>query len=202
MFIYISVLKRAVDSFNSCNLQHSLFHVIQFYNKYNLKEYWALHRAVEMEKSLKVGRVILALFCNHLTHGCLTFWLAWTALSEEVLSWATYKMYNISKVSKSQNFLFNYIKKNIKKRATKHKTRGICGLVFVKLTHQSFSMVVAAILIELSKCSSEIFDLILLFLCFILENSCSQMYLLPKSSMNMVWTWIRCGCEATCVLLW
>lgn len=38
MFIYTSVLKRAVDSFNSCNLQHSLFHIIQFYKKYNLKE--------------------------------------------------------------------------------------------------------------------------------------------------------------------
>ena len=43
-------------------------------------------------------------------------------------------------------------------------------------------MSVAAILSEFSKCSSEIFDEIVVFLCFILENSCSQMYVLPKSN--------------------
>jgi len=43
-------------------------------------------------------------------------------------------------------------------------------------------MKVAAILREFSSCSSEIFDEILLFLCFILENICSQMYVLPKGN--------------------
>jgi len=43
-------------------------------------------------------------------------------------------------------------------------------LDFLKLMHQSGLMDVAAILSELSRCSSEIFDEVLLFPCFILEN--------------------------------
>lgn len=40
----------------------------------------------------------------------------------------------------------------------KHRTSGICDLVFVKLTHQAGLMAVTAILGEVSRCSSEIFD--------------------------------------------
>ena len=42
---------------------------------------------------------------------------------------------------------------------------GIFDLVFVKLTHQSGLMALVAILSEVSRCSSEIFDEILLY-CF------------------------------------
>ena len=47
-------------------------------------------------------------------------------------------------------------------------------------------MAVVAILRDVSRCSSEIFDEILFFQYFILDN-CSQMYILPKSyDMNKV----------------
>ena len=69
----------------------------------------------------------------------------------------------------------------------KHKTKGMLGRVFVKLMHQAGSVAVAAILSELSRCSSEILDEILLFMYFILDKYCSQMYILPKSDdMNKV----------------
>lgn len=61
-------------------------------------------------------------------------------------------------------------------RVKKHKTSGIFVLVFVKLLHHYDLMEVAAILSEFSRCSSDIFDEVLLFLCFSLENSCSQLY--------------------------
>jgi len=57
-------------------------------------------------------------------------------------------------------------------------------------------MEVASILNELSRCLSEIFDEILLFLHFILENSCSEMYALPKSDDR-----IRCGYEVRAISL-
>jgi len=41
-------------------------------------------------------------------------------------------------------------------------------------------MAVAAVLHEFSRCSSEVCDAILFFLCFILEKSYSQMYVLQK----------------------
>lgn len=53
--------------------------------------------------------------------------------------------------------------------------------VLVKLMHQSSSVEVAEILTEFSRYSSETFDEILFFHCFILENSCSQTYILLKS---------------------
>ena len=62
-------------------------------------------------------------------------------------------------------------------------------LVSVKLMYQSGLVAVAAPLSELSRCSSEIPDEILL-LCFFFDNSCSQMHALPKSSdMNEAWVW-------------
>ena len=54
-------------------------------------------------------------------------------------------------------------------------------LVFVKPMYQTGSMAVVAIRREFSVYSSEIFDEIFLFLYFILDNNCSQMYVLPKS---------------------
>ena len=75
-----------------------------------------------------------------------------------------------------------------KREQQKHKTSGIFDLIFVKLMHQSGLMVVVAILSELSRYSSEIFDESLLFLCFILDSKCSQMCILPKSDdTNKVW---------------
>jgi len=54
-------------------------------------------------------------------------------------------------------------------------------LVFVKLTHAEVTN-----LSEVSRGSSEIFEEILFFLCFSLDN-CSQMYVLPKTDdMNEV----------------
>jgi len=47
---------------------------------------------------------------------------------------------------------------------------GMVDLVFVKLMHQSDSVAVLVILSEFSRCSSEIFDEILLFLYFIFDN--------------------------------
>lgn len=47
--------------------------------------------------------------------------------------------------------------------------------------HQTGSMKVVTIPHELSRCSSDIFDLILVFPCFILENRSLQMYILPKA---------------------
>jgi len=49
-------------------------------------------------------------------------------------------------------------------------------------------MEVTAILSKLSRFSVEILDEILLFLCFIVENSCAQTYVLPKSyDMKKSW---------------
>jgi len=48
-------------------------------------------------------------------------------------------------------------------------------------------MKVIAILRELSRCSSERFDLIVPFLCFRLENSCSQRHVLPKKNCWQKW---------------
>ena len=53
----------------------------------------------------------------------------------------------------------------------------------VKLAHQSGLMAVVAILSEFSRCSSEIFDEILLFLSFILENINSEIYVMPKRNV-------------------
>lgn len=57
---------------------------------------------------------------------------------------------------------------------------GISDFDFVKLMHQPGSMAAVAILSELSRCASEIFYEIILFLCFTLENNCSQMRVLLK----------------------
>ena len=58
-------------------------------------------------------------------------------------------------------------------------------------------MTVVGILSEASKCSSEIFDEIFLFLYFILDNNCSQMYVLPKTDdMN------KCDRGVRVVFLW
>ena len=54
-------------------------------------------------------------------------------------------------------------------------------LALAKLKELSGSVTVASVLSEFSRCLSEISDEILFFLCFILENSCSQMYMMPKS---------------------
>lgn len=73
-----------------------------------------------------------------------------------------------------------FLLKHIQNKQQKRKTRRMCDLVFVKLTSQSGLMAVAAVLHEFSRCSSEVCDAILLFLCFILEKSYSQMYVLQK----------------------
>ncbi|MEQ5385700.1 hypothetical protein [Providencia alcalifaciens] len=52
----------------------------------------------------------------------------------------------------------------------------------MKLTHQSGLMALVAILSGLSGCSVEIFDEILLYLCFIIQNSCSQVDVLQESN--------------------
>ena len=63
-------------------------------------------------------------------------------------------------------------------------------LVFVKLIHQINLMAMVAIPSEFSWCLSKTFDEILLFLCLILDNSCSLMYIPPKSDdMNKAWQW-------------
>jgi len=67
----------------------------------------------------------------------------------------------------------------------------------VKLMRWSGLMEVVAIRSELSRCLSEVFDEILLFLCFILENSYSQMYVLPKTL-----TWIWSDREVRDISLW
>ena len=56
-----------------------------------------------------------------------------------------------------------FLLKHIKNKQQKRKTRRMCDLVFVKLTSQSGLMAVAAVLCEFFRCSSEIFDEILLF---------------------------------------
>mgnify|MGYP001853312799 CR=1 FL=1 len=58
----------------------------------------------------------------------------------------------------------------------------LVGCVFVTVVHQAALMVVAANLSEFFRCLSEILGGILLFLYFILDNNCSQMYILPNSS--------------------
>ena len=82
-----------------------------------------------------------------------------------------------------------YFYYNIKSREKqKHKTSAMVALVFVKLMHQDRLMAVIAISSEFSRCVSEIFDEISLFLCFILDNNCSQMYVLSKSDdMSNAW---------------
>jgi len=53
---------------------------------------------------------------------------------------------------------------------------------------QSDSVAMVAILSELSRYLSEIFDEMLLFLYFILQNNCSSMHALPNSDdLNKMW---------------
>ena len=86
------------------------------------------------------------------------------------------------------NFQCFFIKACTKEQQN-YTTNEVWDLI-VKLMHQSGLMTVAAILIDLSRCSSEIFDKILLLLCFILQNRCSQMYVLPKSDdTSKAWLW-------------
>ena len=60
-------------------------------------------------------------------------------------------------------------------------------LALAKLKELSGSVTVASVLSEFSRCLSEISDEILFFLCFILENICLQMYMVPESDgMNEV----------------
>ena len=69
------------------------------------------------------------------------------------------------------NIIFN---ETLKKRVT-------FDLVFVKSTHQPCSVVMPAILSEFSRCSSEIFDAVLLYQSFILEKIFLEMYVLLKA---------------------
>jgi len=72
------------------------------------------------------------------------------------------------------------------KEQLNHKTSEMLDHIFMKSMHQTGSMAVVAIS-ELSRCLSETSDDILLFLFFIFENSCSQMYVLPSNNdMNKV----------------
>lgn len=68
--------------------------------------------------------------------------------------------------------------------------------VFVKQMHHSGLMAVLAALSELSRCSSGIFDEILLVLYFILDNY-SQVYILPKCN-----DMYRCGYEVKDMFHW
>jgi len=77
----------------------------------------------------------------------------------------------VYKITNYFNFQCSSLK-HIKKEQQNHKISGICVLVYVKLTHQSGSMAVAAILREVLRCLIETSNEILLFLCFILQSSC------------------------------
>ena len=79
-------------------------------------------------------------------------------------------------------------------KVQKHKTSGISVLAFVKLMHHSDLMEVAAVLSEFSRCWSDIFDEILLFLCFNLENSCPQLY----KSYAVTSTWSKYDVNEIC----
>lgn len=95
-------------------------------------------------------------------------------------------MYDLVNICKWQNFYYKIFKINLKMQQ-KSKTSDILGLVFAKLMHQYASVDVVAILSEFSRHSSDISDEILLFLYFILENSCSCMFVLLKSyDMNKI----------------
>lgn len=70
-------------------------------------------------------------------------------------------------------------------------------LVFEKLMLHAGSMAVVATPREFSGYSSEIFDEIFLFPCFIRDNNCSQMCILSKTDdMN------KCDCEGKGIFLW
>ena len=81
---------------------------------------------------------------------------------------------------------------------------GYLIFVFVKLMPQCLCLTqVAGILSEFSKHSSEIFDGILLFLCFILHNNCSQMRVLPTSDdMNKPRLWRKGYFSQVTKVLW
>jgi len=84
------------------------------------------------------------------------------------------------------NKTFYYFKILLKHKKKSMKLVGYLTLFFVKLIHQSCLTAVITILSEFSSCSSEIFDEILLFPYFIVDN-CLQIYALPKSTdMNKV----------------
>ena len=66
---------------------------------------------------------------------------------------------------------------------------GIIDLVFVKLMHQS-SSVVFAILSELSRYFPDFLNEILFLLCFILENNCSKkVHGAKNNDKSKVWLW-------------
>ena len=78
-------------------------------------------------------------------------------------------------------FVKCFLVKCKKSEQQKHVTGWIFDLVFEKLTHKCSLIAAVAVLSELSRCSSEISHEILLFLCFILENDCSQMHAMPMN---------------------
>lgn len=102
-------------------------------------------------------------------------WFAWAILSEEELSWAIYKIYNIVNVYKQQNLfyflIFFYQNTEEKREQHNHQTRELFVLALKPVYHFD-SMEVVAILSEFSHLSG-IFDDILLFFYFILEKSSS-----------------------------
>ena len=76
--------------------------------------------------------------------------------------------------------LFIFLLKQDKQQ--KHKTSGMFDLVFMKLMPQAGLIKVVAIHYGVLKVLiRNFFNEILLFLCFILDSSCSQMCILPKA---------------------
>lgn len=71
---------------------------------------------------------------------------------------------------------------SIKRGQQKHRTGGTTVLVSVTFIRQSGPVAVAALRFEFLRCLSEIFYPFFLFLIFMLENSCSQMWVEPKSN--------------------
>lgn len=85
------------------------------------------------------------------------------------------------------SFLKIYIFKGIRKI----EIVGYLSSFFCEMdASKAVSMEVDAVLSEFPRCLSESFDVILLFLCFILQCICLQKCMLPKSNgRNMVWLW-------------
>lgn len=137
-------------------------------------KYWSQHK-IELSSVHNVKWVMELQYGNVQQFGLLGgHWVKTNSLGLHI-------KYIILLINMQCNFLCIFII-ILKIKQYKNKTSSIFDLAFGKLVAMTGSMGVVAILSQFFGCSSEIFHLILLVMCSILDSSCSQISILPKNS--------------------
>ena len=138
---------------------------------------------------LLVGR--FNLYC-HTTTICLFCCGATSWNRRHYFQSSPHKMYSIAHVYISNKTYFDvqfFLLKQTNKNQ-KHRTGGIFDPLFMKVMCQSLVWWQWLQFLLSSQGAHQIFNEILLLLYFIFDNSCSQMYVLPKSSdVSKAWLW-------------